>query len=222
MGLGVSAGRAVRHEVALHLAAHPLAYPALRLVGLGGAVVRVPGVGVVVTDAAVARRVLLDTATFRKNGPGSSGALWTPVLGPSVLLNMEGEGHAALRRRLAGLFGATAVEALCTRVLTAPLARAQEALAAGRSVDVVDLARTCAGAVICAIVGLDADESACRALFARGEEITGMVRLTTRELSPRQVATARHVLEPIVTAAAAAVASSRDMALRPSMVATAK
>jgi cytochrome P450 len=203
-GFEVCAGRAAGHEVALHLAAHPFAYPALRLIGLAGAVVRVPGLGVVVTDAAVARRVLLDTETFRKNGPGSSGALWTPVLGPSVLLNMEGDAHAALRRRLAGLFGASAVESLCARVLAAPLARAQETLAAGRTVDVVDLARTCAGAVICALVGLDADEAACRALFARGEEITGMVRLTTRELSPRQVATARRVLEPIVTAAAAA------------------
>jgi cytochrome P450 len=121
-----------------------------------------------------------------------------------VLLNMEGEDHSALRRRLAGLFGATAVEALCARVLAAPLSRARETLATGGTLDVVDLARTCAGAVICAIVGLDADEAACRALFARGEEITGMIRLTTRELSARQVATARRVLDPILTAAAAA------------------
>jgi cytochrome P450 len=181
-------------ETLLYLAAHPLAYPLLRLVGRCGPVVRVPGVGVVVNDAALARRVLLDTAAFGKSGPGSSGALWTPVLGPSVLLNMDGAGHTELRRKLAGLFTAGAVDAICARVLAAPLDRTGQRLAAGQPVDVVELARTCAGAVICAIVGLDADEDACRRMFARGEEIAAMVRLSTKQLSPRQVATARRVL----------------------------
>lgn len=184
-------------EQLLFLAAHPLAYPALRLIGRCGPVVRVPGVGVVVNDAALARRVLLDADAFRKSGPGSSGALWTPVLGPSVLLNMDGDAHAALRRKLGGLFTAGAVTGLCERVLAGPLAAASERLADGGTVDVVDLARTCAGAVICALIGLDADEAACRRMYARGEEIAAMVGLRTKELSPRQVATARRVLGEI-------------------------
>src|SRR5690348_3473345 len=96
-------------ETLLQLAAHPLAFPFLRLVGRLGPVVRVPGVGVVVNDADLAHRVLRDTAAFRKSGRGSSGALWTPVLGPSVLLNMDGPAHAELRRKLAGLFTPAAV-----------------------------------------------------------------------------------------------------------------
>ena len=75
-----------RHERRLYLAAHPFAYPFLRLVARLGPAVRVPGLGVVVNDATLAHRVLRDTASFGKSGPGSSGALWTPVVGPSVLL----------------------------------------------------------------------------------------------------------------------------------------
>jgi cytochrome P450 len=194
----------------LHLAAHPLAYPFLRLVGHCGPVVRVPGIGVVVNDAAPARRVLLDTDAFRKSGPGSSGALWTPVLGPSVLLNMDGAAHAALRRKLVGLFTPTAVDALCARVLAAPLDRAGRELAAGRAVDLVDLARTCAGAVICAIIGLDADAAGCRRMFARGEEIAALVRLSTRELSARRVERARRVLGEITGPAGRAYDDDRD------------
>ncbi|MCO1660381.1 cytochrome P450 [Pseudonocardia humida] len=194
-------------ETLLHLAAHPLAFPFLRLVGRCGPVVRVPGIGVVVNDAAVAHRVLRDTTAFGKSGRGSSGALWTPVLGPSVLLNMDGPAHTELRRKLAGLFTPAAVEAICADVLAAPLARAERRLAAGGTVDLVDLARTCAGAVICAIVGLDADEAECRRMFARGEEIAATVRLSTKQLSDRQVATARRVLGGITGPAARAYAA---------------
>jgi cytochrome P450 len=197
-------------ETLLHLAAHPLAYPFLRLVGRCGPVVPVPGIGVVVNDAAVARRVLLDTAAFRKSGPGSSGALWTPVLGPSVLLNMDGAAHAALRRKLVGLFTPTAVDALVAQVLAEPLDRAAAELAAGRPVDLADLARTGAGAVICAIIGLDADPAGCRRMFARGEEIAALVRLSTRRLSARQVAAAKRVLGEITGPAGRAYDDDRD------------
>ncbi|GGV13324.1 hypothetical protein GCM10010182_37330 [Actinomadura cremea] len=123
---------------------------------------RVPGVGVVVNDAALARDVLMDGETFRKDGPGSPGDLWTPVLGPSVLLNMEGEAHRALRRRLTDLFTPGYADGLCARVLAAPLDRMRDRLAAGASVDLVDAARVLAGAVISEVIGLDpATEGEC-------------------------------------------------------------
>lgn len=195
-----------RHERLLYLAAHPFAYPLVRLVARLGPVVRVPGLGVVVNDAALAHGVLRDTASFGKSGPGSSGALWTPVVGPSVLLNMDGPEHVALRRKLAGLFTAGYVERVCSRVLAEPLAGLARRLAAGEAVDLVDATRVCAGAVICTLVGLPADEAECRRMFARGEEITAMVRLSTRELSARKVGTARRVLGEITTPARTAYA----------------
>jgi cytochrome P450 len=197
--------RARNWERRLYLTAHPVAYPLLRGVARRGPVVRVPGVGVVVNDASLAREVLLDGETFRKDGPGSPGDLWTPVLGPSVLLNMEGEAHRALRRRLADLFAPSYTEALCARVLEEPLARLTGRLGRGETVDLVDAARVLAGAVIGEVIGLDAGtESAYRDLFHQGERIVSMVSLRTRRLSPSKVRRARAVLDPVGDIAAKA------------------
>ena len=185
-------------EERLYLAAHPVAYPLLRAVARRGPVVRVPGVGVVVNDAAAAREVLMDGETFRKDGPGSPGDLWTPVLGPSVLLNMEGAAHRALRRRLTDLFVPSYTEALCARVLAEPLDRLADRLARGATVDLVDAARVMAGTVIGEVIGLEGgSEAAYRELFEQGERIVAMVSLRTRRLSPSQVRRAREVLDPL-------------------------
>lgn len=189
-------------ERRLYLAAHPLAYPFLRTLAKLGPVVRVPSVGIVVNDAALAREVLLDGETFRKDGPGSSGALWTQVLGPSVLLNMEGEAHQQLRRRLAGLFTPGYAEQVCADVLTEQLADLRARLGSGAPVDLVDVARAAAGAVICALIGLDPDHG--REMFDDGERITAMIGLRTRVLSPAQQRTAHLVLGGITAGAASA------------------
>lgn len=191
-------------ETRLYLAAHPFAYPLMRLLDRLGPVVRVPGLGVVVNDAATARRVLMDPR-FRKDGPGSPGDLWTPVLGPSVLLNMEGEAHAALRAKLAPLFTPASAAALVDDVLAAPLDRLDVRLAKGATVDLVEEMRLLAGAVICRVVGLgEVPESRARQLFADGERVVSMVSLRTRRLSPRQVSVARRVLDGIGDIAQAA------------------
>ncbi|WP_329094305.1 cytochrome P450 [Actinomadura citrea] len=185
-------------EKRLYLTAHPVAYPLLRGVARRGPIVRVPGVGVVVNDAALAREILLDGETFRKDGPGSPGELWTPVLGPSVLLNMEGDAHRALRRRLTDLFVPSYTEALCARVLAEPLAALSDRLGRGAAVDLVDAARVMAGAVIGEVIGLEGGtEAAYRDLFEQGEKIVSMVSLRTRRLSPSQVRRARAVLDPL-------------------------
>jgi cytochrome P450 len=195
-----AAARAVRRrERRLYLSAHPLAYPLLAGIGRLGPV---PGVGVVVNDADVARAVLGDTERFVKNGPGSSGALWTPVLGPSVLLNMEGPGHRELRTRLTGLFTPASAAALCERVLAERLTRLTEKLRGGATVDLVPVVQAAAGAVIGELIGFPGgDESG---LFRQGEQIVSMVRLTTRELSAAQVVRAKRVLDEVVAPAAAA------------------
>ncbi|GAA0947642.1 cytochrome P450 [Actinocorallia libanotica] len=190
-------------ERRLYLTAHPFAYPLLRGLARVGPAVRVPGLGIVVNDAALARAVLLDGEGFRKDGPGSPGDLWTPILGPSVLLNMEGGPHRALRRRLTELFTASSTAALCARVLDAPLKALAGRLERGEAVDLVDTMRVMAGAVICEVIGLpDIDEAACREMFENGERIVAMVKLRTRTLNPAQVARARRVLEPIGDVAA--------------------
>lgn len=192
-------------ERRLYRRAHPFAYPLLRLLARRGPVVRVPGLGVVVNDAALARQVLLDGETFRKDGPGSSGDLWTPILGPSVLLNMEGLAHRALRGRLAELFTPGYADRLCAQVLAGPLAALSGRLGRGEEVDLVDTMRVMAGAVICAVVGLESrSEDDHRQMFHRGEQIVAMVTLRTRTLSPAQARRAREVLQPVGEIAARA------------------
>lgn len=202
-----------RWEHRVQTAAHPVAYRLLRTIADRGPVVRVPRVGVVVSDAALARGVLCDTARFTKTGPGSPADLWTPVLGPSVLLNMEGADHTALRRRLSGLFTPGYVAALCARVLDRPLADLTRRLRAGDPVDLVRVAQTCAGAAICEIVGLPVEPGRFAAAHADATAVTGTVRLWRHSMAPRHAERARRVLGRLTASAVHAYRRGGDETL---------
>jgi cytochrome P450 len=206
-GGGTAAPEALWEE-RVQCAAHPLAYPALRS-ARSRPVVRVPRIGVVVSDAALAREVLLDQDHFSKVGPGAPSDLWTPVLGPSVLLNMEGAEHAALRRALGPLFSPGAVR----QIVAADdggagvLPDLTRRLAAGETVDLAVAVTAQAGAVICGMVGLPPTDDAVRSSMAAAQTITGMVRLHRHGFTRTQVARARAVLERLTAPARAAYRS---------------
>lgn len=183
-----------RNEERVMRAAHPIAYPALN--AIRRPVTRVPGLGVVVTDAALLRGVLMNTASFTKNGPGAPSDLWTPVLGPSVLLNMEGADHLALRRKLGPLFAPAFVERLVAESLGAATRQLGDRLAAGERVDLVAHARRGASAVISRLVGLDEDV-VDDALFARVSAVTGFVSLARPRLTAAQLEVARGILSEL-------------------------
>jgi cytochrome P450 len=199
---------AMAHERRLYLTAHPFVYPLLRALARRGPVVRLPGIGAVVNDAALAREVLMNGESFRKDGPGSAGELWTSVLGPSVLLNMEGGAHRTMRRKLAELFTPTYTTRLCETVLAEPLARLDAQLASGEKVDLVEATRTMAGAVICELIGIDIQgtpaerENTFRHYYQQGSEVIAMVKMTTRKFSATQLTKAHAVLDPIADIAA--------------------
>lgn len=172
-------------------AAHPFAFPLLS--AIRGPVRRIPGLGVVVKDAGLLRATLLDTDGFTKNGPGAPSDLWTPVLGPSVLLNMEGEEHGLLRRKLAPLFAPAFVDSLVASSLGAATAELAAALARGDRVDLVAHSRRSAAAVIAKLVGLD-ESVVDDELFRRVSAITGFVTLARPRLTPRQLGVARGIL----------------------------
>ncbi len=173
-------------------AAHPVVYPLLQTARRP--VLRVPGLGVLVRDAALLRETLMDTATFTKTGPGSPSDLWTPVLGPAVLLNMEGADHLALRRKLGSLFAPAYVEPLAAASL--PTAQLTARLRAGESVDIVAEVKRYASAMIAQLVGLPL-ESLDDELFDRVSSITRFVRLARPRLTPAQVAVARGILDEL-------------------------
>jgi len=180
-----------RWEERVLRAAHPVAFPLLSAVR--APVRRIPGLGVLVTDAALLRATLLDTEGFTKNGPGAPSDLWTPVLGPSVLLNMEGVEHGALRRKLGPLFAPAFVDALVSESLGSSTAELAAALARGDRVDLVAHSRRSASAVIARLVGLDEDVVDDE-LFARVSRVTGFVTLARPRLTPPQLQVARGIL----------------------------
>lgn len=192
---------AMRRDERLMRAVHPIAYPLLQAVR--GPARRVPGLGVVVKDAVLARQVLLDAEGFSKQGPGASSELWTPVLGARVLVNMHGEDHRALRRRLAPIFSPAFVEPLVQQTLGAGAAEIERRLLAGERVDLAAHARQSASAAIALLVGLEREAVDDR-LFQQIAGITGMVRLTRPSLTPAQVRSARAVLDALGEHAAAA------------------
>lgn len=187
----MSAAEATRRDRAVVRAAHPFAFPLLT--AIPGPVRRVPGLGVVVKDATLLRGVLMDSAHFSKNGPGAPSDLWTPVLGPKVLLNMEGADHLALRRQLAPLFSPSFVDGFVAESLGEATAQLARALADGEEVDLVAHARRGASRVISRLVGLDTG-AFDDAMFARVSAVTGYVTLARPRLGPRQLAAARSIL----------------------------
>lgn len=203
----MTAAAATRADRAVVRAAHPFAFPFVS--AIPGPVRRVPGLGVVVKDAALLRGVLMDSAHFSKNGPGAPSELWTPVLGPRVLLNMEGADHLALRRQLAPLFAPAFVDGFVAESLGAATQGLADALAAGESVDLVAHARVGASRVISRLVGLD-EGSFDERMFARVSSVTGYVTLARPRLGSRQLAAARGILGELGDHAARAYAGDES------------
>ncbi len=199
-----AARAAHRWEERVQRGAHPLVYPAFRALARRGPVVRVPGLGIVVNDAETAREVLLDTEHFSKVGPGAPSDLWTPVLGPSVLLNMEGEDHATLRRALSGLFTPRSVAQLTATEAGASLGTLAPRLLAGETVDLVSEVGALAGTVICRMTGLPPTDAAVRDAMVAAQSVVGLVRLHRRRLTPSQVRYAREILDRLSEPARAA------------------
>lgn len=197
MSIAAPAALAVRWEERVMRAAHPVVYPLLQRARRP--VQRVPGLGILVRDAALLRLTLMDTDSFAKVGPGSPSDLWTPVLGPAVLLNMEGADHLALRRKLGSLFAPAYVEPLAAASLDTASLTAR--LKAGESVDLVAEVKRYASAMIAGLVGLDAVDDE---LFDRVSSITRFVRLARPRLTPSQVAAARSILDELTAHARAA------------------
>ncbi|WP_020142695.1 cytochrome P450 [Terracoccus sp. 273MFTsu3.1] len=196
-----------RWESRLIRSAHPVVARVVDAAVSRRGVVRVPGVGVLVADPRSARAVLTDTETFAKNGPGSSGALWTSVLGDRVLLNMEGDDHRRLRHSLADLFSPRVVREVCDSAARPIVAETGARLRQGEEVDVVRLAREVSAAVIGAVVGLD-PETPPAVLLEASDAIESMVTWRTRSFDAGATHRARAALTVVQDAAESAHAAA--------------
>ena len=177
------------HDTLVNLAAHPVAWPlarAARRWGRGG-VIRVPGIGVLVSDAAVAHEILVRSDDFTKNGPGSISATMTEMIGPSALANMDGEAHRLLRSKLTDLFAPPSARSLL-QAADAPLAQLRADLRDGQVVDLARWMRILSGRITLDMLGVTLpegeEEAAALTLVALGERI--VAGLDLRRVSGRQ------------------------------------
>jgi cytochrome P450 len=202
--------RALRRERRVHVAAHPLAYPLALVLRRLGPVLRVPGIGHVVNDPAIARAVLTDNDGFAKNGPGSAGELITQVMGDYALLNLEGDAHRELHALLVAALNVSAVHDLVQEVWGTGLDEAVSTLRAGRRVDLARLATVLTGRTMGRLLGIGRldDDGAALAAYQLGETMVSVVRLRSGRLSPRVVARSRQRFLALTHDMAAGLASA--------------
>jgi cytochrome P450 len=202
-------------ELRVQLAAHPFTYPVLRALGRARPVVRVPGLGVVVSSAELAREVLLAPETFASGGR-TAAELWTPVFGPSMLFNMDGASHRAMRRKLTDFFAPGYASQLCKDLLDEPAGRMSAALRRGERVDLADATCLMAGTLANALIGFPVTGSeperaaGYRELVRNGTQIISMLNLARPRQSRRQMAKARTIAEQIGAPAARAWAAGDE------------
>jgi cytochrome P450 len=206
----VALRRALLSERRVHIAAHPLAYPAALVLRRLGPALRVPGIGYIVNDPAIARAVLLDHDGFTKNGPGSAGELITQVMGDYALLNLEGDSHRELRAILVAALNASALHDLVHEVWGAGLDEAVSALRVGRRVDLARLAAVLTGRTMRHLLGIGHldDDAASLATFALGEKMVSVVRLRGGPLSRRVVERSRERFLALTDEMAAGIAGA--------------
>lgn len=165
----------------LNLAAHPIGWPISRLARRLGGVVRVPGFGVLVSDAEVAHDILMRDEEFTKNGPGSLSEIVTQVLGPFALINMDGEAHKRLRGTLTDILSPARSRVLL-QGCEAPLASLRQRLTSGETVDLAAFMRELGGRVTLDMLGsAEPDERrgpVALELFALGERIAAALTFT--------------------------------------------
>ena len=126
------------------------------------------------------------------------------MLGPSVLLNMEGDAHAALRRSLGDLLSPRVVRTLVERSMGERARRLGERLAAGETVDAAAVVEEMVGGVVCTMTGIGEDDAGVRSTFAAVQGVTAQIRLHRPSLTRRQITRARAVFDELGDSSAAA------------------
>lgn len=206
--------RARWHEIRLYAASHPLALVGVELVRFAGPAVRVPGLGTLVSDPALARNLLDDDEHFSKSAPGSAGAVQSQVLGEYALLNLDGEAHRSLRRRIGDLFGARYLDTITAEVLAEPVGTLVAQLRSGTTVDLVPFVHRLTGKMICHQIGIvpapGEEDRTYQEMFQCGASLVAMMRLSTTRFNEKQVAAARELWADFVDRVAVAYRSSRQ------------
>lgn len=197
--------KALARDAWVNFAAHPLGWPLAQLARGLGPIIRVPGLGVVVSGFEAGHDILTRDREFTKNGDGSLSAVLTQALGRAALSNMDGEEHRRLRARLKDLLTPARADAM-VQSCGAPLDEAARALEAGRIVDLVTVAQAVSGRVTLAMIGATPGEAgldeAARDICALAASAASSVQL--RPLSQSKLRRVRTDLDRLTAYARAA------------------
>lgn len=202
---------AARNEWRLLWAAHPGLGALMTAARVAPAMAKVPGIGWVVRDPRLIRRILLDHSSVTLLGEGGVGHLWAQLLGDWVYDSFDGPGHLRLRTRAKDLFGQARAEATVAAAAGDLLTGVTERLRAGAPVDAADVGRVMVGRLISQLLGLDVGPFRGRAaaagldgdgngpyrmIFARAEELATVAVGTTgdTQLSPAAIGHARRII----------------------------
>ncbi len=141
-----------RHEEALNFAAHPLLWGLAKVARHRRPCWRVPGLGVVVSDARLAREILSRDTEFTKNGPGSFASVISEGLGAIALGNMDGVRHRELRDALTEVLAPERAE-IIIRERRADLHAMCDSLRPGSTIDFARFTRGWAGRIAFDVIG---------------------------------------------------------------------
>jgi cytochrome P450 len=153
-------------------------------------VLSLPGLGVLISDAGLMRSVLMDGEHFSKTAEGGTSELWDPILQGPGLLNMSGEAHLDLKRKLTPLFSSRYLQASVGAAVKAETARLEAVLLSGQPVDIVRSIEVTAARVICGLSGYDLAQTGEPEALEQLERARGLLRfvkLGTRRLSQSQI-----------------------------------
>lgn len=188
------AKRATRADRWVSFNSRPFEISALYLLTRISRVLKVPGLGLLVSDAGVMRQILMDGEHFSKTAPGGTSDLWDPVLRGPGLLNMSGEDHLDLKRKLSPMFSAKYLEDAIGAAVSGETDRLAARLLRGESVDIVKSIEVTAARVICTLSGYDlenTEESEVLTQLERARGLMRFIKLNTKRLSDEQVAIAQ-------------------------------
>lgn len=172
----IYSGKGNKGEYKLWKAAYPVLMPIMKTIGRMGNNVRIPGIGLLISDATLIREVL-GNPVFSKMGKGTSETLWTPIVGPNALINMDGAAHMQLRRKLGPIFSPRAIGELSAQIMDEAIADMVTRLNNHEEVDITQEVSKVAGAMICRLTGLDASDESIASTVSKAHELTAQASL---------------------------------------------
>jgi cytochrome P450 len=185
-------------EEQLQRQAHPFAYRILRTLTNNNEIIRVPKLGVIVSDVKLLKRITTDPR-FMKTGEGSSDELWTPLIGNSGLLNMDGDAHRVLRKKIGHMFSPKSIQKLTTELLEDELKVLKTRLQRHKPTDVQLFAAQLSQKVICNIIGVQKEQiPALQYALTQFSNLTGTINLSKKRFNETEIKHFHELLNTIL------------------------